>query len=111
MFGLLKSITVLSSVVKLERKEIPEVKLEKKEATKKPNTQKRAMDDNLPKLSAFEQKRLQNLRDNQEMVSFMSIYPMTLKAASTNCSSGIILRKFDEPNLIILYFFSWHSCW
>ena len=45
-------------MVKLERKEIPEVKLEKKEATKKPSTQKRAMDDDLPKLSAFEQKKI-----------------------------------------------------
>ena len=63
--------SVLRSVVKLERKEIPDVKMEKK-ATKKPKTPKEAKDDDLPKLSAFEQRRLQNLRDNQEMVSVMS---------------------------------------
>ena len=43
--------------------------MEQKEVTKKPKN------DDLPKLSAFEQKRLQNLRDNQEMVSLMSTFP------------------------------------
>ena len=88
-FVLMIKYSVLRSVVKLERKEIPKVKMEsgslvkvertegadikmEKNATKKPKTPKEAKDDDLPKLSAFEQRRLQNLRDNQEMVSVMS---------------------------------------
>ena len=67
--------------MKLERKEIPEIKMEKKETTKKSNTQKVAKDDALPKLSAFEQRRLQNLRDNQEMVSLTNMFPSLLKVA------------------------------